>query len=55
MRQILLNSPPEGESKYSFSISVGGLSFRKTSPHGFAKGESCSPSRGEQKNGGNFK
>ena len=45
-----LHSPPEGESTRFFNAAVGG-EVAQSSPHGFAKGESRSPSRGELKNG----
>ncbi len=48
------HSPPEGESKRSFSVSVGGDNRRK-SPHGTCRvtlASSRSPSGGEQKQEG---
>ena len=48
------HSPPEGESKRSFSVSVGGGNRRK-SPHGTCRvtlASSRSPSGGEQKQEG---
>jgi len=45
-------SPPEGESKRSFSVSVGGDTGRNppTELAALRPASSCSPSRGEQGN-----